>query len=453
MAQIVEPALGRWQYAAMRDLWRKRLGDPQAERGKRLLAIRGLGKLQDGAAARDLQKIALDRTESPELRLAASESLGGTVHAGLETVARPLANRMGPANIVDRLVAANLLRTHSSSEAQTLLVALAQDAESSVALIALRRLLEIDPGLILPFAEAALARGDANVRHAVAEALIARPSADRLAMLADLLSDRNPGVRAFVRESLLKLAEAPDLRTQIIQQGERVIQSERWQALEQSIRLLACLAHTPVADRFFVLLDHTRPEVCVTAAWGLRRLGVDKTLAPLLAWAERQHAASSKPDTAASASRFWESQVPHLFQFFGMKRYAPAEPLMRRFVPKSSLSPHARAAAIWALGYLHADQPDSELAKALEGRLVDVMSIPPEMQIVRRFSAVSLGRMKAREALPTLEMFCERSSIVSDVGYASAWSIEQMTGRGFEKPKPYVGTYTGFFLEPIAPRQ
>jgi HEAT repeat protein len=289
------------------------------------------------------------------------------------------------------------------------------------------------------------------VRRAVVQALAARPSAETITMLADTLGDPNPGLRVLVTGSLLKLADSPDLRPQIIQQGERVIQSDRWQALEQTIRLLARLDRKPAADRFLALLDHERAEVAVTAAWGLSRLAVEGTLAPLLARAERQHQARSQPATAAEASPHLDGQLPHFFQFFGQQRYAPAGPLMRMFVPKSSLAPMARAAAIWALGHVHADQPDAKLAQELEGRVQDVVSIIPEFEVVRRFSAVSLGRMKARQALPTLETFSAHGGVQNVVGYACAWSIEQITGKGFEKPKPYFKTYTGFFLEPVSP--
>ena len=108
-----------------------------------------------------------------------------------------------------------------------------------------------------------------------------------------------------------------------------------------------------------------------------------------------------------------------------------------------------RAAAIWSLGYIHEGKPDAELVKALEDRIRDANAMIPEDPRVCRMSAVAIGRMKAREALPTLEVFDEDDGITSQIGYACAWSIEQMTGKPFEKPKAATGAYTDFFLEPL----
>ena len=108
-----------------------------------------------------------------------------------------------------------------------------------------------------------------------------------------------------------------------------------------------------------------------------------------------------------------------------------------------------RAAAIWSLGYLHEGKPDTELVKALEARIKDVNGLPPESWVVCRMSAVTIGRMKAHEALPTLESFSEPQGIASELGYACAWAIEQITGRPFKKPEATTTFYTHFFLEPL----
>lgn len=379
--------------------------------------------------------------------MAAGEALACIRSEGFEDTARELADRTSHMRIVERLIAAKILSSHSSERARKLLVELAQDDEPSVAAMALNRLLEIDLDLILPLAEPALAKGDANVRFAVARALVARPSATTLPLLGDLMGDLNPKLRAFVAKSLFDLAESPDLRPQVIQQGERMLQDNRWQALEQSLWLLAKLDQEKQADRFFELLRHKRSEVYVTAAWGLRQLAVDQTLAPLLKFAKQRHGEQMSGTGVVEADVC--QQLIQIFQFFGQKKYAPADTFLRTLVPKNLLIVEPRAAAIWALGYVHEGKPEAELVKALEARMRDTEGMEPEAELVRRMSAVALGRMKAAEALPTLEYYGEPGGIGSPVGYACAWSIKQITGKPFNKPVPPVGYYGNFFLEPM----
>ena len=483
MAQIVEPALARWDFRPIREVWRKRLEDVKTDRKRSLLAIRGLGAVKDEQAVDALRRIALDVSQPPELRMAVGESLGRIRSEGLADAARELADRTSARVVrgsptphltateglrdrrqetfgqpfggvrdprrfaIDRVIAARFLGGHSSESAKTVLVELAQDDESSAAAIALNRLLEIDLDLIVPLAESALAKGDVNVRWPVAKTLLARPTATSLALLGDLMADLNPKLRVFVTDSLYDLAESPELRPQVIRQGERMLQDERWQALEQSLRLLAKLDREEQSDRFLELVKHQRTEVYVTAAWGLRQLAVDQTLAPLLEFAQQRHSGIQEGTLLGGPGVL--EQLVQLFQYFGQARYEPAEPLLRTFVPKDSAALETRAAAIWALGYIFEDKPDAELVKALQARIRDVESMPPEEDLVRRMSAVAIGRMKASEALDTLEEFHKQDGVGSQVGYACAWAIKQITGEPFEEPKPSIGYYGNFFLEPL----
>ena len=140
--------------------------------------------------------------------------------------------------------------------------------------------------------------------------------------------------------------------------------------------------------------------------------------------------------------------MAHLFELFGRKKYQPAESFLRSFVAKDLTVPQARSAAIWALGYLHEDRPDAELAGALQQRISDIGMPQPEHALVRRFSAITLGRMKAAAALPTLELYSEPGGIQSAVGYACAWSIERITGKPIIPPRTPIKFHTNFFLEP-----
>lgn len=448
MAQVAEPALGRWRFPPLIDVWRRRLRDARADRRRRLLAVRGLGEMRDEAAADDLLQIAVPASQPADFRLAAATALGQIRRSGLETVARRLLTRQPPPDIVDRLVAVRLVRSHDSPQAQSFLVEMAADDDSTVIAGALQRLLEVAPARIVPLAAPTLARGDVNVRRLVAQALFACPSAENVSLLAGLLADRNPNLRDDARKLLEKLAESPDWRPEVVRQGERMLDDARWTALEQSAVLLATLDVPAAWDRLIELLPHPRPEVYVAAAWGLRRLGVDQSLAPALEAARQRNERRQELLLFQTGQPDLDHQLAHLFELFGQKKYRPAESFLRSFVGKDLTVPRARSAAIWSLGHLHENEPDAALVGALQQRISDIGMPLPEHELVRRFSAVTLGRMKAAAALPTLELFSEPGGIQSTVGYACAWSIERITGKPVTPPPTPIKYHSDFFLEP-----
>ena len=448
MAQVAEPVLGRWRFPPLIDVWRRRLGDDRVDRRRRMLAIRGLGEMRDEAAADDLLQLAVSASQPGDFRLAAATALGQIRRSGLEAASRRLLTGQPPPDIVDRLVAVRLLRSHDSPQAQAFLVEMVADEDSTVIAGALQRLLELDPPRIVPLAAPTLAKGDVNVRRLVAQALLACPSAENVNLLAGLLADPDPSLRDEARKFLEKLAASPDWRPEVVRQGERMLGDARWTALEQAVVLLATLDVKSASDRLIELLQHPRPEVYVAAAWGLRRLGVDQSLVPALEAARQRSERRQELLQLQPGQPNVDDQLAHLFELFGQKKYQPAESLLRPFVAKDLTIPRSRSAAIWALGYLHEDRPDADLADALQQRIRDTGMPEPEHELVRRFAAITLGRMKAATALPTLELFCEAGGIRSPVGYACAWSIERITGKPIPPPPPTIKYYTDFFLEP-----
>jgi HEAT repeat protein len=449
MAQVVEPSLGRWQYPPMIEAWRARVADERVDRRRRLLAIRGLGDLSDQAAADDLQQVAADAHQPADLRLAAAIALAQIRRSQLEDAAGKLLTRQAPATLIDRLVAVQWLRWHDSAEAQELLIRMAKDEQSAVAAIALERLFELDPSSIIPLADMLLDHGDANVRRVVARALAACPSPENLERLSRLVGDPIPSLRDDARQFLEQLAQSSELHEPLIRIGRRLIDDPRWQVLEQSVILLANLNDEDAAERLVELLSHERPEVFTIAAWGLRRLGADRVLAPTLEIARQRHGQREELLRFVPGQPDLDDQLAHLFEFFGQQRYQPADDLLRTFIPKDLTISRSRSAAIWALGYLHEDQAPSDLVEALVDRLSDLDINNPEDPRIRRFSAISLGRMRAVEALPVLESFNEPEGIYTSIGYACAWSLQRLTDRPIPRLGTPVNYYSELFLEPL----
>ena len=139
-------------------------------------------------------------------------------------------------------------------------------------------------------------------------------------------------------------------------------------------------------------------------------------------------------------------QLSQIFQHFGEVRYAPADPLLRSFVPKMMGLDETRSAAVWALGKIHEGKATPDLATLLTERLSDMSAPPPEADPVRAMSAVSLGHMKAASATPALRLF---STDTSQVSIAAGYALHLLTGERRELPPVSPTPVTGWFLEPV----
>ncbi len=445
MAEIVEPALATWGDAAAHDVWMARLATPDCEAALCRLAIECLATAGASEAAELLQARVVDDSQLLAVRVAAAQACGRLQSSGLSETARDLAARRLRPRHVGPLLAAFVLSHHEDAAAVDLLTSLAQDPEPTVATVALDRLRQIDNSLALPLARAAIASPDAGLRQVGAEVLIAQGDVAAIESLCPLLDDRNPDVRGIVAGALVDFATNDSLLTVGVLDGTMaVLSGTGWRGLEQAALVLGTLDHEPAADRLLELMDHTRPETAVAAAWALRKLAVEATLAPLLTFAERAHSLMQEP----ISERHIGLQESQLFQFFGEMRYAPAEPLMRQFVPKSTLLPEARGAACWALGHLKATAPDEDLAVAFAGRLADVASPNPENDLVRTMTAISLGRMKSESQISTLRTFADQHGPIDTVGLGCLWAVEQITGEPWERVETLTFGVSGWFLQP-----
>jgi HEAT repeat protein len=200
------------------------------------------------------------------------------------------------------------------------------------------------------------------------------------------------------------------------------------------------------------LLRFERPEVFVTAAWGLRRLAVPETLPEQLREIERRWQQVQKLEATLPRDMI-DRELAQLAQSLGRARYAAASPQLVRFVPKQLLpGPESRAAAIWALGLIHQDAQPAGLVGQLIERLTDQSVLFAEDLRVRRMSAVALGRMKAKEAVEYLQDYSPGKLSREPLPNACAWALEQLTG----DPMPRSGTVEvperGWFLEGHAER-
>lgn len=447
MAEMVEPALTRWGPAAMRDVWLQRLQSDVESPRMHILALRGLTSLAEPAALPRLLALASDAHTPADVRLEAASALGQLQDSGLLEAAVQLSSDESPRALVSRLVAARMLARHRGPETERLLARLAVDPQTVVRRVSLARLFEIDPTLILPILDVTLAADDVHVRRWGAKAAIANPDAERVATLGRLLRDPDPELRRFVCDALVTLAQQPSLHEAVLTQGRRMLAGDAWRGQEQAILLLATLDDKSIADSLLSELAAMRPEVYETAAWGLSRLQVPATLEPMLRFfTETTERRLSRGETRARM----DEQLSHLAQAFGRMKYRPADEVLRKYIPKTApFSPVPRAAAIWALGWIHSEQGDEQLANQFLGRLLDLYGEIPEDELVSRMSAISLGRMKAEHTLGSLRDMHQSETLRTAVGYAAAWSIQQLTGEPIGEIPPLVDMQHDWLLSPL----
>jgi HEAT repeat protein len=450
MAEVVEPALARWADPGLRDRWVERLNADIGLRRFHELAIRGVAALGEEEAIPRLLELALDRDVPVSVRFEAADALGVMRDSGLLGTARELSQDQSFAAVVDRVVAARMIAGHRGEETEAFLIGLATEPQPALRSIALGHLFRLDPSLILPIIGDTVRSNDANVRRWGAEALVARPSIELLEVLVPMLDDHDPEIRRYVCDSLVALAENPVFHETILRQGKKVLNADSWRGQEQATLLLVTLEDTTIVDRLIELLDMSRREANVTAAWGLCILAVPATAEPVHDVLRRKTESWLAGEPQQDGI---DDQLALLAQMLGVLKHAPAESVLHMYIAKgTNLEPTSRSAAIWALGKIRLGETDPQLAKLLVARVLDAFSMEPEFAEVCRMSAITLARIQASSAVGPLRSTLEQASLQSELGYACAWAIAQLTGGEIPPLEPAVDWQRDWFLVPAAQR-
>jgi HEAT repeat protein len=456
LREIVEPALARWDHRPARELWLKRLRDSATARRTLVLAIQSLAKVGEEQAFDRLREMLLSDRADSGVRLECARALASLRTEDLEPDAERLAGDASPRAIVLRAAAVALLSRHKADKAVELLQRLVKDPEPAVAVGAAARLLELDVKLLLPLLDHLLASPDPKLRSRAIDCLRRQPSEKHMRLLSDLFADVHPDVRRLARKSLYELSAKAEFRSQIIELASKVLADRSWQGQEQAAILLTQLDHKPSTARFLKLLTAERPEVFVSAAWGLRKLAVAETLPEVLKYVEDEHArimgSKPLPGREKVPIEIFDHQLSQLNQFLGGQKYALSDKEMQKFVPLNGPKPlpEARAAAIWTLGLLHEGEGNVAFAQTLVGNLNHISLPPPPEDIrVRVMCAITLGRLGAKDSVSSLRTFYKGAGLSADpVSNACGWALERITGEAMPAPKPIEKRYLDWFLVP-----
>ena len=443
--QLVEPAIARWDSSLAKPVWIKRLDDPQTRSRDLLLAMRGLALVREPSAVPRLLSIARDPLQGPVIRLEAAWSTGQIAETGLEGDAEQLVRNTSSPQFVNQLIAIRFLARHTTDNARQVLVELAEHDEPAIAAAALNRLNEIDSTLVVPLAEAAMKNSDQRVRWEGATAYLRLPTTDRIAPLAQLLSDTHPGVRRDVCEGLVGLSVQPELLESILEATMQILNGNRWEGQEQSALLLASLRYQPAANRLTELLESTAWKCLAHWLGQLRKVAVAETIPALINKASRL-----TEEFRSGTLREGDDQLVHLMEALGVLKAGEAVPLFRQYIPKSPiLSDRTRSAAIWALGFIHEGKRDAELEAAFCDRINDFSDVKPEADIIKQMCAIALVRMKAVERAPDIRAIVESYRVASRPSVILRWAVEELTGEILPPPERSLVNQGNWFLQPF----
>lgn len=463
--EAVEPALARWDHRPARDLWLGRLtaATPRYD-GTLSLAVRCLAAVREEKAVAKLRDVALSAEAPPAFRLEAARAVVAIHPKVADTDLARLTTDAGSKTMTTRLVAATLLGQHTGDAAIQLLQQVARDPEPAVARVAVTRLYEIDPKLVLAVLEPVFASPDDGVRRVGVDALFRLPSTDHVRQLGDRLDDPHPDVRVAARRALRELAATPDHRPGVVEQTLRAVGGPSWRTQEQGAMLLAQLDLKGEAKRLLPLLASERAEVMAASGWALRVLAVPETLAPVLDHVKARRDQILKKSVPTLPADGMDRQLSQLIQFLGAARHTAADADLRKIVPRftrggapPSFTPiggETRAAAIWALGVFHEGKSDDSLVDLIEPRLTGDSGNGRDDPRVRRAAAVAVGRLRAKGSLPGLTLCAAGTDpstqpIDERTQNACLWAIAKINGTPFSPPAKRELPQRDWFVVPL----
>lgn len=446
VAAYVELGLANWKSQVARDYWREQLASPYVRPNGLQRAVYGLTVQNDVESAEAMRTIVLNPYAQLTSRLVASRGLGTLITSGLEPLATTL---LDSKQTGCELLAAELLNKHST-EALAVQLRIIRSTTDPAAITAARRLLDLDPTLLYEDCIALSERRDRELRRIAIVVLEKRNEAADVERLLAMLDDRHPMVRHDARVACERLAASSTHRETIVNFVSEVAATrrgpEQWRILEQSCVCIGNLDLEANSTALLELLDESRVEVCCSAAWALRKIAVEATNAPILEYCTK---ILDGQDRRELPRPYPDELMSHLLQYLGEARYEPALPMMTRLIPKGiGYGIESRAASIWGIGLIREGRSEPELAQRLAERMMDGAGIPPEAEVVRRMSAITLGRMKSIDQMAALETTAS-PGVATDLGWVATWALSQIDGREIPIAPPYTKTEVDWFLTPL----
>ena len=460
MKQVIEPTLAQWQTDGAREYWLEVLSTSRSSSVKRL-ALRCLSEVATNDDVELLKGYVIDTRASASSRVAAAKGLANAVDtSSLELASSLVAD--GSPDPVTGLVVGWLIRNppeDGNLEQQAAIARALIDQDGPTSILAARAWLSWDTEKALAVGDVLMKHAESDVRLAFAEKLSVNINEARVNELVDMLDDVDPRNRKQIRIWLEAACEnetlAPIVRERVISLIASV-SKDNWWIGEQAIYLAAKLDEKSITPNLVKFLSGTRPELFVTAAWALRKLDDREQLPQVLAYCTKWAPHFPKEELPRDIEHEINEQMAHLFQWFGIAKYAEATKVLETFVKKNgNVRFRIRASATWAMAQiLEGDSDNQRWIKILVDRLNDDAPMPPESPLVKRMAVIALAKMgvdddKIERNIRELQVSTPEYSVLKD---GCHWALNKLYGDPIPPTSDQLVDSGPWLLEPLEDR-
>lgn len=414
----VESKLVEWESPVAVARWRERIQQTTPNFSELLVALEGLAVVGESSDRDALEKLMFAEGTLAPVKLVCSRAIGAVVPDGLESVAARLYDA---GDRQDQVLAANLIKTHTSPEAIQLQERMLSEGSPLAQSIAYKAICDRDPVRGRELAFELVKHPESNLRTTVVDVLNQSDDLRAMKVQALLLGDPNLNIREKVRSNLEQKAKLPALAPTVNNVISHYLRGEEWEGIEQAIKLTVDLQKHERQGQIVQFLSHPKPEINIRAAWALQMLKLTpETLDAVLKECDKITQVLKKQGVPIEQ----EVKLGFMFEAIGVHKYQKANDMLLLYIPKDKMPPTARAAAIYALGYLWEGRENKDLGGQLASRMLD-NGLNPEEDCVRYVSAVALGRMGDESMTEKVKRAYEDPPL--PMGYAVDWSVEQLS--------------------------
>ncbi len=418
---MVEQALVQWGSKVAIEEWRSRLDAENQRESEIGLALSGLSAVGDTSDQPRIRRILLGNRTSDPNRVLAAKALGTVASSELND----LADQLLESNLrIKHLLSAHLISKHSGSRTLKQAERIMSEGPSEAQRIAYQILIQHDLPLARKLAVELTKAKDSHLRRSALDVLDGIGDESSVRLQGQLLADPNRDIRLLVTDQMLQ--HAVKHRAVVDSIVSQFIQGESWEGIERAIVIATKLNDHSRIQRFVELLDHSRPDVYLHAAWGLMEIANEPEVLDRLY--QRTLEMTDHLDKRM-APNYELSQLIHLsylLECLGKNHYEACHDMLLKYVPKNDykMGNVSRTGAIWALGKLNRGKPNPSLRDALEERVADISSLNPEEYLVRYAAVLALGEMADPLSRETLEKFKEPFPM--PLAHACTWALKRL---------------------------
>ncbi len=418
---MVEQALVKWRSQVAIEEWRSRLDAENQRESEIGLALSGLAAVGDHSDRKRLERILLGNRTSDPNRVLAAKALGAITSNELND----LVDQLLSSNLrFKHLLSAHLISRDSGSRTLKQAERILNEGPSEAQRVVYQILIQHDLPMARQMAVELTKASDSHLRRSALEVLDGIGDDASVRLQGQLLADPNRDIRLLVTDQMLQHAEKH--RSVVDAIVSQYLQGESWEGIERAIVIATKLNDHSRIQRFEELLDHSRPDVYLHAAWGLMEIANEPEVLDRLY--QRTLKMTEHLDKRMTPN-YELAQLIHLsylLECLGKNHYEACHDMLLKYVPKNDykMGNVSRAGAIWALGKLNRNKSNPSLRDALEERVADISSLNPEEYLVRYASVLALGEMADPQSRETLEKFKEPFPM--PLAHACTWALQRL---------------------------